>query len=264
MVKNSTSLATVDLSVRDSVAHVTVSRPEAANALNLQLGRDLLTAALACESNPAVRAVVLTGAGKNFCFGGDLREMSAHGPDVGGLLAELTTYLHAAIIHFTRMNAPVIAAVNGTAAGAGFGLVLMADLAIAAASAKFAPAYTGVGLTPDGSTTFLLPRAVGYKRAMELLVMNRVLDAEEALAWGLVNQVVPDAELLATAERLAARLAAGPLNAFGQVKRLLAEAEPGLEAQLSRESRSIALAGASAEGREGVQAFLEKRKPVYL
>jgi 2-(1,2-epoxy-1,2-dihydrophenyl)acetyl-CoA isomerase len=131
-----------------------------------------------------VRAVVLTRAGQNFCFGSDLREMSARGPEVGCLLAELTTHLHAAIVHFTRMNAPVIATVNGTAAGAGRGLVLMADLAIAAASAKFAPTYTGVGLTPDGSSTFLLPRAVGCRRAMALLVMNRVLDAEETLARG--------------------------------------------------------------------------------
>lgn len=260
MTQSAVPPATVEVAVRESVAFVTLTRADAANSMNLQFGHDLLRAALTCESDPAVRAVVLTGAGKNFCFGGDLRGMASSGGDVSGYLTELTTHLHAAIVHFTRMNAPVIAAVNGTAAGAGLGLALMADYTIAAASAKFAPAYTGVGLTPDGSTTFLLPRAIGYKRAMELFLTNRVLGADEALAWGLVNQVVPDAELAAAALQLATRLAAGPLGAFGQVKRLLADAEPGLEAQLAREGRSIARAGASAEGREGVQAFLEKRQ----
>lgn len=136
---------------------------------------------------------------------------------------------------------------------------MAADLAIAGRSAKFTPAYTGVGLTPDAGCTFLLPRAVGYKRAMELMLTNRVLGAEEALDWGLVNQVVDDEKVDETAAALAARLASGPTGAFGRVKRLLAEAEPGLEAQLGRESRSIAACGAGAEGREGIAAFLEKR-----
>jgi 2-(1,2-epoxy-1,2-dihydrophenyl)acetyl-CoA isomerase len=263
MTENTTTTSTVEVEVREGVAFVTLSRPDAANSMNLQFGHDILRAALRCEADPSIRAVVLTGAGKNFCFGGDLRGMASSGGDAAGYLTELTTHLHAAIVHFTRMNAPVIAAVNGTAAGAGLGLALMADMAIAGASAKFAPAYTGVGLTPDGSTTFLLPRAIGYKRAMELFLTNRVLTAEEALAWGLVNQVVPDEELLAVATRLATRLAAGPLHAFGQTKRLMADSEPGLEAQVVRESRSIAAAGSSAEGREGIAAFLEKRKAEY-
>jgi 2-(1,2-epoxy-1,2-dihydrophenyl)acetyl-CoA isomerase len=228
--------------------------------MNLAFGHDLLTAALEVEANSAVRAVVLTGAGKNFCFGGDLRGMVQRGGDVEGYLRELTTHLHAAIVHFTRMDAPVIAAVNGTAAGAGLGLVLMADLAVAGAGAKFAPAYTGVGLTPDGATSFLLPRAVGYKRAMEMFLTNRVLGADEALAWGLVNQVVPDDQLLESATKLAERLAAGPRGAYGLVKRLLADSESGLEAQLAREGRTISRQGAGPEGREGISAFLEKRK----
>ena len=136
-------------------------------------------------------------------------------------------------------------------------------LAIAGKSAKFTPAYTGVGLTPDAGCTFLLPRAVGYKRAMELFLTNRVLGAEEALEWGLVNQVVDDDRVQETAVALAARLASGPTGAFGGVKRLLAEAEPGLEGQLERESRAIAARGAGAEGREGIAAFLEKRAPRF-
>lgn len=260
---NDSAAPTIQLEIRESVAFLSLARPDAANTMNLEFGREFLAAAFAIEAAPSVRAVVLTGRGKNFCFGGDLKGMVASGTDVRAYLSELTTNLHAGMALLARLDAPVIAAVNGTAAGAGLGLVLAADLAIAARSAKFAPAYTGVGLTPDAGCTFLLPRAVGYKRAMELLLTNRVLDAEHALDWGLVNQVVEDERLQETAAALAARLAAGPVGAFGAVKRLLAEAEPGFDAQLARESRSIAARGMTAEGREGIAAFLEKRAPRF-
>jgi 2-(1,2-epoxy-1,2-dihydrophenyl)acetyl-CoA isomerase len=163
-----------------------------------------------------------------------------------------------------RLNAPVIAAVNGTAAGAGLGLALAADFTIAGRTAKFAPAYTGVGLTPDAGCTFLLPRTVGYKRAMEMMLTNRVLDAETALSWGLVNEVVDDDKLLDAATAWAARLAAGPMGAFGAVKRLMAESLPGFEDQLQREGASIAARAASAEGREGISAFVGKRAARYF
>ncbi|MGB6355232.1 MAG: enoyl-CoA hydratase/isomerase family protein [Steroidobacteraceae bacterium] len=261
---SNTDEATLGLEIRDHIAFLTLARPEAANTMNLQFGREFLAAALAIEAASAVRAVVLTGRGKNFCFGGDLKGMVASGGDVRAFLSELTTNLHAGIALLARLDAPVIAAVNGTAAGAGLGLVLAADLAIAARSAKFAPAYTAVGLTPDAGCTFLLPRAVGYKRAMEMFLTNRVLDAQTALEWGLINQVVEDETLAETAAALAARFAAGPAGAFGAVKRLMGEAVGGFEAQLARESRSIASRGATAEGREGIAAFLEKRPPCFL
>jgi len=251
------------LEIRDHVAHLVLARPEFAKTMDLQFGREFLAAAFAIEA-AAARAVVLSGQGKNFCFGGDLKGMVASGGDVSAYLSELTTNLHAGMAHLARSNAPVIAAVNGTAAGAGLGLVLMADLAIAARGARFAPAYTGVGLTPDAGVTFLLPRAVGAKRAMQLLLLNRVLDAPTALEWGLVNEVVDDERLLDTATALAVRLAAGPVGAFGAVKRLLADSQPGLEAQLGREGRSIAASAISAEGREGINAFLEKRAARYV
>lgn len=255
--------AVIDLTIRDGIAFLTLSRPAAANTINLQFGREFLAAAFAIEASSAVRAIVLTGRGKNFCFGGDLKGMVNTGGDVQAYLSELTVDLHAGMAHLARLDAPVIAAVNGTAAGAGLGLVLAADLAIAARSAKFVAAYTAVGLTPDASCTFLLPRAVGTKRAMELLMTNRVLDAEQALDWGLVNQVVDDATLIDTATALATTLASGPLGAYGSLKRLLAESQPGLEAQLGRESRSIASRATTAEGREGIAAFLEKRAPRF-
>lgn len=254
---------TVLVEIRDHVATVTFNRPDASNALNLDMGRDLLEAALQCEGDPSVRAVVVTGAGKHFCFGGDLRGMAEQGERVTGYLNELTTHIHAAIGCFARMRAPVIAAVNGTAAGGGVGLVCMTDLAVAGKGTKFSLAYTGVALAPDCSTTYLLPRIVGRRRAFELMLTNRLLSADEALQWGLVNQVVEDAEVLQVAQTLAARFAAGPLDSYGAVKRLMDAADPGLEGQMALEGRTIARQAASAEGREGVGAFLGKRKAQY-
>ncbi len=258
------SESTVLTEVRGHVAIVTLNRPQNANTLDLQMGRDLAAAAIACESNPAVRALVLTGAGKNFCFGGDLRGMIAGGGAVDAYLRELTSHLHTAIAHFVRMDAPVVAAINGTAAGAGVGLVAMADLAIAGEGSKFSLAYTGVGLTPDGSTSFFLPRAIGQKRATELILTNRTITAAEALDWGLLNAVVPDADVFAKSLEIAERLAAGPLRAYGKSKRLIAEASGALESHLTLESQTIARQAATAEGREGIGAFLEKRKPKFV
>jgi 2-(1,2-epoxy-1,2-dihydrophenyl)acetyl-CoA isomerase len=227
------------------------------------MAMDLLAAAMTCGRNPAVRAVVLTGAGKNFCFGGDLRAMNGKGKGADAYIRELTTYLHEAISHFVRMDAPVIAAVNGTAAGAGVGLVAMADLAVCAESAKFNLAYTTVGLTPDASTSFLLPRAIGAKRAMELFLLNRTIDANEAVSWGLVNRAVPEAQLLAEALKMGEQLAAGPAGALGQTKRLLTASLGPLESQMVLESQTIAARAGSEEGQEGIAAFLEKRKPEF-
>jgi 2-(1,2-epoxy-1,2-dihydrophenyl)acetyl-CoA isomerase len=254
---------TVGLEVRGPVGIVTLNRPDSANVLNLPMGRELLEAAIAIGKNPAVRAVVLTGAGKNFCFGGDLRGMMSEGGAVDAYLRELTSFLHHAISHFVRMDAPVIAAVNGTAAGAGVGLVAMADMAICARSAKFSLAYTGVALTPDGSTSYFLPRLIGAKRAMELVLTNRPLTADEALSWGLVNQVVDDAACLDEAIKLAEKLAAGPMRAYGKAKRLIAGGGGALEAHMVLESETISQQAISAEGQEGIRAFLDKRKPQY-
>jgi 2-(1,2-epoxy-1,2-dihydrophenyl)acetyl-CoA isomerase len=257
------STPSVQVETRGAVALVTLNRPESANTLNLQMGMDLLAAALACARNAEVRAVVLTGAGRNFCFGGDLRAMASRDTAGDDYIRELTTYLHAAIAHFTRMDAPVIAAVNGTAAGAGVGLVAMADLAVCARSAKFNLAYTNAGLTPDAGTSFLLPRIVGAKRTMELLLLNRTLTAAEALSWGLVNEVVADEEVHARALAIAAQLAAGATRAYGATKRLLAASLGAFESQMILESETIAAHAVGAEGTEGISAFLEKRRPDF-
>jgi 2-(1,2-epoxy-1,2-dihydrophenyl)acetyl-CoA isomerase len=256
------SAASVQVETRGPVALVTLNRPERSNAINLQMAMDLLAAAMTCSRNNTVRAVVLTGAGRNFCFGDDLRAIAAEGVE-GGYLRELTGYLHSAISHFVRMDPPVIAAVNGTAAGAGVGLAAMADLVVCGKSAKFSVGYTNVGLTPDGATSFFLPRVIGARRTMELLLLNRPLVASQALDWGLVNEVVDDAELLERALELGAQLAAGATGAIGLSKRLVAHAVGALESHMTLESETIASQAASVDGVEGIRAFLEKRKPEF-
>ena len=257
------STPSVQVETRGAVALLTLNRPDSANTLNLEIAMDLLAAAMTCGRNPAVRAVVLTGAGRQFCLGGDLRAMASRGGGVDGYLRELTGYLHSAISHFVRMDAPVIAAVNGTAAGAGVGLVAMADLAVCGASSKFKLAYSGVGLTPDGGTSFLLPRTIGVNRTMELVLLNRALTSGEALEWGLVNSVVDDSQVVDEAFRMAELLAAGPTSAFGKAKRLLAASIAGLESQMVLESETIAAQAVTRQGAEGINAFLEKRKPDF-
>src|ERR1700681_4092580 len=234
--------ASIEVETRGAVALVTLNRPESSNTLNLQMAMDLLAAAMTCARNTAVRAVVLSGAGRHFCFGGDLRAMASRDTSGEDYIRELTTYLHAAISQFARMDAPVVAAVNGTAAGAGVGLVAMADLAVCGRSSKFNLAYTNVGLTPDAGTSFLLPRTVGVKRAMELLLLNRTLPAAEALVWGLVNEVVSDEQLPARALEIAEQLARGPSRAFGATKRLLAHSLGAFESQMVLESATITTA----------------------
>lgn len=247
-----------------SVVVITIDRPASANALDPTLMRELMSAAIRCDEDPGVRAVVLTGTGRYFSAGGDLAAFAGAGDEVGALVKEMTTYFHAAISRFSRMDAPLVAAVNGSAAGAGLALAAASDLVIASDEAVFTCAYTAAALTPDGSSTYFLPRLVGMRRAMELMLTNRRLSAAEALEWGLVNQVVPAAEVLDTAVALAERLAEGGTLAFGAVKRMLHESFAGtLETQMETEARIIAEMARTRDGREGVKAFLEKRKPEF-
>jgi 2-(1,2-epoxy-1,2-dihydrophenyl)acetyl-CoA isomerase len=253
----------VTLQTSEGIARILFRRPEAGNAIDLQFGREFREATERAMAAPETRVLVMTGEGKNFCVGGDLKAMLASGVDIATYLKDLTRDLHAGIINLYRGPAPVIAAVNGTAAGAGLGLVLAADIAIAARSAKFVAAYTAVGLSPDAGSTFALPRAIGRTRATDMLLNNRVLDAPTALSWGLVNEVVEDARLAEAVDVNAAKLAAGPKQVFSATKRLLDQSLRGLADQLEQESGSIAARGDSAEGREGIQAFVAKRPPDF-
>ena len=176
----------------DHVARITLDRPDA-NALDLDLARHLMRAAMRCDQDRDVRCVLLTGTGRFFCAGGDLRAMSAFGDELPAGLKEMTVYLHAAVSHFVRMRAPLVVAVNGAAAGAGMSLAAVGDLVLAAESATFTMAYTAAGLVPDGGSTWSLPRLIGLRRTQELMLTNRRLTAQEALEWGLVTRVVADA-----------------------------------------------------------------------
>ncbi len=214
---------TLQFEIRDRVACITLNRPDAANSLNLKMTKELMQTAICCDSDPGVRAVMITAKGKMFCAGGDLKAFAEAGDQVSILAKQMTDSLHRAISLFARMKAPVVCAVNGTAAGGGLSMILVAYLVLAAESSKFTLAYTKAGLVPDGSSTYFLPRLVGLRRARELILTNRVLDAREALEWQLVNSVVPDDVLHEEAESLAVKLAKGPLQAHGKVKHLLAE-----------------------------------------
>jgi 2-(1,2-epoxy-1,2-dihydrophenyl)acetyl-CoA isomerase len=258
------SYETLLYDVRDGVATITLNRPDAANSMNLELSKELMDAALRCDEDPSVRAVIITGVGRMFSAGGDVKGFNMQGERLPYHLKEVTVYLHAAVSHFTRMGAPVIAAINGTAAGGGMGLVCCADIVLAAESARFTMAYTAAGLTPDMSTTYYLPRLVGMRRALELTLTNRVLSAQEALEWGLVTRIAPDIGLMEQAQELARQLASGPTLALKAAKRLLYNGwTESLETQMELESRSISDMGRTADTREGIAAFVEKRQPKY-
>ncbi|HWH33285.1 MAG TPA: enoyl-CoA hydratase-related protein [Egibacteraceae bacterium] len=246
------------------VAELVLDRPEAANSIDLGMARALLDAAIRLGQEPAVRVVLLRGEGARFCGGGDLKAFATTGDGLAGHLEEVTANLHAAIARLARLDAPVIAAVHGAAAGAGFSLACAADLLLAAEDTLFVPAYAKAGLSPDGSLSATLPRLVGPRRALELLLTGRPLSAREALDWGIVTAVHPDGELLDAARELAARLAEGPTRAYGAAKRLVRSGwELPLEAQMERESAELAAMARGRDGREGVAAFTERRPAVF-
>jgi 2-(1,2-epoxy-1,2-dihydrophenyl)acetyl-CoA isomerase len=255
------------LDVTDGVGWITLNRPKAYNALNTDLAALLLDAVIRCDEDGNVRALVITGSGPSFCSGGDIRQMMdavASDGHAAVFLKTLTVSLHGTIATIAHMNKPVIMAVNGAAAGAGFSLALADDLVLAADNARFTVAYTAIGLAPDGSSTFTLPRLIGPKRAFELMCTNRTLSANEAKELGLANQVFPSAQFIEQARAFAANLANGPTTAFGYVKKLLTLSEhSSLETQMEYERRAIAACGRTADFREGVEAFFAKRRPKF-
>jgi 2-(1,2-epoxy-1,2-dihydrophenyl)acetyl-CoA isomerase len=251
--------------VEGSVARLTLNRPEVGNSFDVPMSRELMELAIRCESDPAIRCVVMTGAGKLFCGGGDVAAFAGAGDDVPSLLREITAYLHAAISIFARMDKPLVTAVNGSAAGAGIGLAILGDVVLAEPTASFSLAYTGIGLTPDGGATWLLPRLIGLRRAQELCLTNRKVRAEEAASLGLVTRVVEAGTLPVETRTLAEALAKSATAALGATRRMLVESYSNtLEDQLALESRVISNQSRSYEGREGVAAFLEKRPPRFL
>ena len=254
------SYDTVVVARADGVATLTLNRPEAFNALDMTLGRDLFHAVLEADDDAAVRAIVVTGAGKAFCAGGDVKAFADNLDHIGALIKELTTYLHGAVSRLCRSEKPVIMAINGVAAGGGMSLALAGDLVLAAESARFTMAYAKIAATPDGSSTYYLPRLIGVRRALELYLTNRALSAREAQEWGLITRVVPDGELASATAALARELAQGPTRAFGGAKRLFHQSTwESLETQMELEAQAIAASGRTEDFRAGVTAFANKQ-----
>jgi 2-(1,2-epoxy-1,2-dihydrophenyl)acetyl-CoA isomerase len=247
-----------------AVAKLTLNRPAAANAIDLSLARELLLTAIACDEDDSIRCVMLTGSGRFFCAGGDVRSFVAAGASIAPLLKEMTACFHMAVVRFAHMNKPLLTAVNGIAAGAGFSLALLGDLVLCARNAQFTSAYSALGLSSDGGLSWLLPRLVGLRRAQELMFTNRTLSAEEALSLGLITRIVESESVSEDALRLAQELASGPTGAYGKLRNLLLRSSASsLESQLEEESRALAEASRTAHGREGVAAFIAKRKPDF-
>ncbi|OKJ94254.1 enoyl-CoA hydratase-related protein [Amycolatopsis sp. CB00013] len=249
----------------DGVRTFTLNRPQAYNSLTVELKELLLAGLTEAAADDSVRAVVLTGSGKAFCAGQDLKE------HVGLLQAGDPAPLHTVKEHYNPivktivgMPKPVIAAVNGPAAGAGAAFAYASDLRIAATSANFLMAFANVGLGPDSGASWTLQRLIGLGRAAELMLMARTVDSAEALALGLVGEVVPDEELAARAQKVAAKLAAGPTVAYAKIKNVLAvAAESTLEEALDAEDAAQSALGATADHTEAVEAFVGKRKPNF-
>jgi len=246
--------------VRENVAHVILDRPGALNAVNLEVNRDLARAALQCASDRSIRAVLFRSEGKHFCAGGDIERFISEGDRVSEYVTEAADAFHLAISRFARLDAPVLGAIQGLAVGGGMSIVAMLDLAIAAESARFVCGYTRIGVTPDGALTYFLPRLVGRRRALDLMLTNRPVSAREALEIGLVSRVVPDQDLQKAAEECAKELASGPTRSFGVTKRLvLQSSEESLDTQMALEGRELARAITRPDGQAGIKAFKEGR-----
>ena len=257
-------METTRVTVKDGLAEILLERPDVFNAINLQTARELGQRLLALSVDQSIRGVVITGAGTAFSAGGDIKGAMAHPHGPAAAFHELATQVHLCVVEIRRMNKPVIAAINGVAAGGGFSLALACDFRVLARTAILRQAFTSNGLCIDAGGTFILPRLVGLARALEIAAFDDPITAEQALAWGLVNRVVEPGHELAEAQAMAQKLAERSLHSFGWSKRLLTNAfETSLEAHLEKERQGLVSCAGHPDGAEGMRAFLEKRKPRY-
>ena len=259
----------VTFSRKDPLAVITLNRPEARNALTPEMMGELAGALASCK-HPSVRAVVITGIQGAFCAGADVKDftqhLEQHGPQgLSQHLRQLADTLHRdVILPIRQLDKPVIAAVNGVAAGAGFSLALACDLRLASSDARFLMAYANIGCSADGGSTYMLPRLVGSGRAMEIYLASQPIGAEYALELGLVNQVFPSDHFDRHAMETATRLAQGPTVAFGRVKALFDQSwDSSLETQLATETDAISDMALTGDFQEGIKAFTEKRQPWF-
>lgn len=247
----------------EGVLTLTLNRPDVLNAFNDKMAEEAQDALKKAERDPAVRCLVLTGAGKGFCAGQDVGALRSRGDSVS-FRAHLLHTFNPIVAKLRAIEKPVIGQINGAAAGAGFGLALACDVRYAADSAKFRMAFSGIALAPDSGTSFFLPRLIGYARAYELAALNAPLSAHAALELGLVNSIFPAAELAAAVREIALKFAQAPTRALGLTKRAMNKAfQLTIDEALDYEAHLQEVAGRSADHREGVAAFLEKRAPAF-
>lgn len=253
------------LDVADGIARLRLNRPDAANGMSVELLSALCDAIMACHGHPDLRVVLLSGEGANFCAGGDVRAFASRGEKLPDYIRQATAYLQNAVTGLLRLEAPVIASVQGFAAGGGgFGLVCASDMVVAAESAKFLAGATRVAMAPDAGVSVTLSRLVGLRKAMSILLTNPVIPAAEALEIGIVTEVVPDAELASASLALAQELAAGAPKALAATKRLVwAGTGTSIEQCLSEEARTVSELSGMADAREGLAAVIERRKPKF-
>lgn len=256
---------TIKVEQRGAELRITLDRPDAMNAWDTQLGLDLRDAVEQAAGDDAVRAVVVTGAGRAFSSGADLKAGFDAGPDgVPDVMSALNDRYHPIIVGLRTMPKPVLAAVNGAAVGIGLSLALAADLVIAKESAFFMLAFVNIGLVPDGGSSLFVPERIGFARASEMAMLGERVPARQALEWGLINRVAADDAFDAEVDELAQRLATGPTRSHAGSKRQLnAWLFERMDAQLALEARIQQESAASGDFREGVQAFLEKRPPAF-
>src|SRR5512134_295156 len=241
-----------------NILEVTLNRPEAYNALDLDMIRMLGDALSSAAVDNSVKGVLLTGRGKAFCAGGDLKWVSHQTKEAGSVLYRLAPQFHLSIIEIRRMEKPVVAAINGIAAGGGFSLALACDFRIIGQSAILRQAYTSSGLSIDGGGSFALPRLVGLARAMEIMAFDHPISAAQALEWGLVTQVIADGQAVDAAIKMLNTLSQRSLHSFAWSKSLMLDSfDHDLETQLELERQGISECAAHPDGQEGIKAFVE-------
>jgi 2-(1,2-epoxy-1,2-dihydrophenyl)acetyl-CoA isomerase len=252
------------LAVDGGVATLTFNRPQVMNAMDAEMMIQFRAAAELVERDPAVRVVVLRGAGPAFLAGGDVALFAQRLPELPELIVRWGREMHFGVQALRRMGKPVLASVHGAVAGAGFSVLCAADLAIAADNARFSLAYANIGASPDGGSTYFLPRMVGYRKAMELTLLPDLFDATAARRLGLVNWVVPADRLAGETQLIAGRLATGPTVAYTEAKRLLgASTGRSMETQMEEELYAFSRCAATHDLAEGVRAFVSKRKAAF-
>ena len=253
------------LSLIEGIARLTLNRPKFFNAFDQEMIQFLGERLFELSRDPLVVGVVITGEGKAFCAGADLKCLSDSKKSPGDALHALTARFHQAVLEIRRMPKPVVAAINGIAAGGGFSLALACDFRVIEASAVFRQAYTTNGLSIDGGGTFTLPRLVGMARAMEIAAFDRPISAKQALSWGLVTEMVKDGQAMERAVEMVKEIKKGPLSSFAASKKLITDSfDTSFESQLEKERELLSVCADHPNGREGIAAFLEKREPVYI